>query len=185
MRLPRVEYDIIWGGEVADVAVRTVGQAAAEGLNAFGQEMLSDSRWGPGMRVLIDHRELDWNAMTTGDLRMRADLFVRDRERLGKPYVALVNGRQMDYGLQRMMEAFTDDVDATTERDLFYPVEEARAWLGQFPPPPTQPDRACLGCASVLSPADSAAARTFAHYRRSITPLARCTSRSTTRVLRT
>jgi hypothetical protein len=129
-----MEHTIRWGGPVEDVYVRTSGQASLEGLNRFIQDVLGDERWRPGMRVIIDHRELDWTAMTTAALRARVDSVAAESERIGKVRVATVVARTLDYGLQRMMQAYWGErFDPVVTEGIFYTVEEARAWLGQPP----------------------------------------------------
>ena len=129
-----MEYVITWGGEVEDVSVRTYGEASLAGLNDFMYEGLGDNRWRPGLRILLDHRELDWTRVTPAELRERVRLVSSESERLGNPYIAMVVGREVDYGLQRMMQAYSDDWSGVFTFEAFYTVEEARAWLGQFPP---------------------------------------------------
>jgi hypothetical protein len=63
------------------MSLRTAGQASLQGLRTYLQEGLSDSRWQPGMRVLVDHRELDWSTTTNDDLRARVASMVKERER--------------------------------------------------------------------------------------------------------
>jgi len=87
--------------------VRTSGQASLDGLNAFFQEVLQDSRWRPGMRALLDDRGLDWSTMRARDLQARIEGIAAERERIGKAQVATVVARTLDYGLQRMMQAFS------------------------------------------------------------------------------
>jgi hypothetical protein len=135
VKLSQVEYDITWGGEVEDMSLRTAGQASLQGLRTYLQEGLSDSRWQPGMRVLVDHRELDWSTTTNDDLRARVASMVKERERFGRAHVAVVLARPVDYGLHRVMQALSDDWADVIDLELFYTVEEARAWLSQFPPP--------------------------------------------------
>jgi hypothetical protein len=130
-----MEYEITWGGEVEDVHVTTAGLASQEGLTAYTREVLNDSRWRPGMRLLTDHRELDWSALSPSDLRERVDTVLRERERLGPARLAVVVGRKLEYGFQRMMMAYSEEQRGDTEIGVFYTVEDARAWLGRFPGP--------------------------------------------------
>ena len=128
-----MEWVITWGGEIEDVSGRTFGQASVEGLNAFSEEGLSDPRWRPGIRALVDHRELDFTALSAADLRARAELAVKQVERFRQAHLAVVVGRPVDWGVQRMMQAFADDFGADVA--LFYTLDEARNWLSQFPRP--------------------------------------------------
>ena len=47
----------------------------------------------------------------------------------GRPRIAVVVGRSLEYGLQRMMQAYTNDWAGVMEFGIFYSVEEARSWL--------------------------------------------------------
>src|SRR5690348_10733879 len=125
-----MKHHITWGGEAAEhVTVRTSGRASLEGLTAFTEEVLSDSRWRPGMRVLVDHCELDWSAMTSGDLRLRVDSLIRERERLGEAHIAIVMARSVNYGIGRVMQTFADAGGARFDGEVFYTIGEARTWL--------------------------------------------------------
>jgi hypothetical protein len=132
-----VDYEITWGGPVEDVLIRTVGQSSLEGFEGFLDECLSDSRWRPAMRVLFDQRAVDMSALTSGDLQQRVDILLRERGRLAAAHVALVLARAVEFGLHRMMESYSDDWRGGEVMDLalFYTVDEARAWLSQFPGP--------------------------------------------------
>ena len=129
-----VEYEIRWGDAEEDVSVRTSGYATVEGLIEFMRDVLDDERWRPGMRVLLDHRDLDWTGVKTDELRTRVEAVVAERQRVGGAQVATVVARKLDYGVQRMTQAFLDDRLADSFREgLFYSVEDARAWLRMRP----------------------------------------------------
>ena len=126
-----MEHGITWGGEVEDVYIRTSGAASLEGLSAFTEEILGDDRWRSGMRVIVDHRDLDWTPMGASALRQRADFLMMQRDRGGSPRVAVVVARAADYGVQRVMQGVTDDwgEGSAMELAVFYTVGEAREWL--------------------------------------------------------
>jgi len=126
---------ISWGGEVEDVLVRTFGAATADDLRAYLHLGISDSRWRPGMRVLMDHRELDWSSVQPSDVEERVSIVTSAGDRLGRPHVATVLGGIAAYGLQRMMHGYSDNYRSGELMDaaLFYDIDEARAWLAQFP----------------------------------------------------
>jgi hypothetical protein len=123
-----MDYEIEWGGDPENVLVTTSGRATVEGLDAWVQEVLSDPRYRPGIRVLIDHQKLDWTSMTKDDLRRRARLLLRDKERIGWTRAALVTDRPVDYGLMRMIAGYLGE-RASFDTDIFYSFEKARDWL--------------------------------------------------------
>ena len=129
-----MSYSFRWGGDPEDVYIETSGQATLEGLAAMTEEGLTDGRFRRDMKILTDHRALDWTTMNSADLRARAASFKVHMERLGDAHIAVVMARPVDYGMQRMMQAYLDDGRAVVDIDLFYTVEDARDWLSQFRP---------------------------------------------------
>ena len=122
------------GGGPEDVLITTRGHSSIEGLDAMVQAALGDPRYRPGMRVLIDHSRLEWPELATDELRRRVDLFVRDSDRIGAGYIAIVVGQPAAFGYMRMMQAFGEHRVAF-EPGVFYSIEDARAWLADQPPP--------------------------------------------------
>ena len=127
-----MSHQIRFGGDPEDLLITTSGTASVEGLDAMVQAGLGDDRYRSGMRVLIDHSRLEWPDLATDQLRRRADLIVRDSERIGRSYVAVVVSQPVAYGFGRMMLAFGAD-RIEFEPRLFYSIDEARAWLAQMP----------------------------------------------------
>ena len=123
-----MEWEIQWGGDPEDVLVTISGDATVEGLNAWTQEALADSRFRPGMRVLIDHRGASLGGLTSDDMRRRADILAADAERIGLQRVATVVTKPVDFGLHRMLELLSEERRSFTWR-VFYDIEEARDWL--------------------------------------------------------
>jgi acetyl-CoA carboxylase alpha subunit len=128
--------DLTWSVEFpeagpADLVVRTSGVATVAGLGEWTRAAIADERRTPGMRVLIDHRELDWT-----DFR-RADVFARSEGVRGYladadvSAIAVVLGSSLGYGLQRMMQAHTGEAAerAGVRFGAFRTIDEAEQWL--------------------------------------------------------
>ena len=128
--------DLTWSVEFpeagpADIVVRTAGIATVAGLDEWTRAALADVRRRPGMRALIDHRELDWTDFS------RADVFARSESLRGYladaevSAVAVVLGSSLGYGLQRMMQAHTGEAadQAGIRFGAFRTIDEAEAWL--------------------------------------------------------
>jgi len=125
-----VEHEIIWGGDPEDACVTTWGSATIEGLDAWAQEGLSDPRYRPGMRVLIDHSRLDWSELKPADIHRRIELFAKDAGRTGHISAAVVMRAPVDYGIARMEQAFIElHPEVQIDLGVFFSVEEARKWL--------------------------------------------------------
>lgn len=129
-----MEHEIEWGGDPEDIYVTTRGVATVEGLNAWMQEVLADPRYRPGLRALLDHRELDWSRLNAGEVERRVELVAKDVSRFGDAHVASVVARQVDYGVARMMQSLLDARPELRSRlRIFHSIEEARSWLASLP----------------------------------------------------
>ena len=124
-----MEYTLTWGGDgPEDLTVTTSGKVTVQALHEWVQIVLSDPRYKPSLRVLVDHRDAQWDHLTVGEVRRRVDLITRDAKRIGHHRVAWLVSRAVDCGIGRMMEAFSDgkwEVETCVFRDF----DEARAWL--------------------------------------------------------
>jgi acetyl-CoA carboxylase alpha subunit len=128
--------DLTWSVEFpeegpADIVIRTAGIATVAGLDEWTRAAVADARRRPGMRVLIDHRELDWTDFSREDVFARAEAlrgYLADAE---VSAVAVVLGSSLAYGLQRMLQAYSGDAAerAGVRFGAFRAIEEAEQWL--------------------------------------------------------
>lgn len=129
-----MEYEITWGGDPEDASVTTWGTATAEGLDAWVQEALSDSRFHAKMRFLADYRQLDWSGLSPNDVHNRVELFAKDAAHLDSARLAVVMGTLVDFGIARMEQAYIElDPDLEIKTRVFFAIEDAREWLGEQP----------------------------------------------------
>jgi hypothetical protein len=77
--------------------------------------------------MLVDHHEADWSEMSPADIERRTSYVIAQKERLGESHAALVLARPSDYGVHRMMRAFSDDYlrGELIEIGLFYDLDES------------------------------------------------------------
>jgi hypothetical protein len=131
-----MQYEIVWGGDPEDLLVTTRGTATLDELSFWIREAICDPRYRPGMRVLVDHREVDWSGLTPEDIRTHVAAFTVDAERIGHSYCAMVMGKPVDFGIARMKEQYAE-ADPTFEAEIqvFASVDDARRWLGTVPAP--------------------------------------------------
>lgn len=128
--------DLTWSVEFpemgpADLVVRTAGIATVAGLDEWTRAAVADERRRPRMRVLIDHRELDWTDFTRRDVFARAGGISAYLAAAGVAAVAVVLGSSLGYGLQRMMQAYTREAAerAGVRFGAFRSIDEAEEWL--------------------------------------------------------
>ena len=123
-------YEITCGGDPEDATITTWGTATIEGLNAWVQEGLADSRYRPGMHVLIDHRQLDWSGLSPEDVHKRVELFARDAAVLDSARAAVVMGTPVEFGIARMEQAYVElEAELKIKIRIFFSIEDARGWL--------------------------------------------------------
>jgi len=115
--------------DIEDVHVSTFGAANVNGLAAMARAGLSDPRFRPGARILIDHRHLDWRQMTSDDIRLRADRMASEEAPLLEGCrIAVVARGPAEFGVIRMLLTYAG-LDAGVEMEIFVTLEQARAWL--------------------------------------------------------
>ncbi len=82
----------------------------------------------PGMSVLWDLREGNASSLTFDDIRRIAGQNKARLRKSGVPYrVAFLAPRDIEFGLSRMYEMFSDA--SLVENRVFRTLEEARRWL--------------------------------------------------------
>jgi hypothetical protein len=115
----------------ADVIVRTAGVATLDGLDRWTRAVLRDERRRPGMRLLVDHRRLDWSGFSREDALRRVDAVLAALDDAQASAIAVVLGSPLAYGLQRMMQAYSADgaERAGVRFGAFQSIEEAERWL--------------------------------------------------------
>jgi hypothetical protein len=117
----------------ADVIVRTAGVATLAGLDEWTRAVLRDERRRPGMRLLVDHRRLDWSGFTRADVMRRVDAVLAELVNARASAIAVVLGSPLAYGLQRMMQAYSADgaERAGVRFGAFRTIDDAEHWLAE------------------------------------------------------
>lgn len=129
-----MEHEIVWGGEPEDVRLTASGTATVEEIEACTREVFYDPRYRPGLRLLVDHRFVDWSRMTEDDVRRTVELLVGNADHIGSVYCAMVMGRPVDYGIARMRQHYVEaQPELQVELRVFISIEDARLWLATRP----------------------------------------------------
>lgn len=127
-----MEFEFTWI-EPLLVSVRTSGSASADGFVALYEALAVQPGFGPNVRMLSDHTELDASKLNADEVEKIAAARDRYAGSLGASS-ALVVGRQSPakYGLARMFEAFAGNEPDGMVR-VFETRGEAIEWLRSIP----------------------------------------------------
>jgi hypothetical protein len=131
-----MEYTIIWvDGADEDLRIETSGPIDIEGLNAAVEAALADSRWRPGLKILVDHTEATWHSLDPELVRRRAELIIGQADRIGEQRIAFVVGNRTDFGIARLLYAFLGEGDDRIrfQAEPFTSLAAGRAWLRDAP----------------------------------------------------
>lgn len=110
------------------IVVTTHGEADAQGILAFLDDIVSHPEWKPGYQILLDHRDLDLKNIPQDGIGQVSQYFVKLKSKLGTGKIALVMNRDIDYGIARAWELMTAD-DVEISIFVFRTLKEARQWL--------------------------------------------------------
>jgi hypothetical protein len=131
-----MDHKISWGGDSEDARVTASGRCTVEAMGDCQRALTSDPRFQPGMRVLIDHRLVDWSRMTPEDVRRVVEMLVQSAAHFGVTYCAMVMGKRVDFGIARMQQHYAEaDSKLQIEFRVFSTVEDAQSWLATLPVP--------------------------------------------------
>ena len=134
-----MEFEFTWI-DSSLVVSRTSGVASAERFSALYEQLVSQPEFGPGVKVLSDHTNLDVSALTAGEIQRIAGDRARIVGALGMRSAVVVGHKSpARYGLARMFEAYgTSQGDGSIK--VFETVDEGMAWLRALDlPSPSEP----------------------------------------------
>jgi hypothetical protein len=123
-----MEFEISWI-EASLVSVRTSGLASAEGFAALYEQLAAQPGFGPGVKMLSDHTDLDVSVVSAADIEKIAAARDRHAGSLGARSALVVGHRSpAKYGLARMFEALASEDPGDLVR-VFEASDDALAWL--------------------------------------------------------
>ncbi|MDQ1423155.1 MAG: hypothetical protein QOD72_653 [Acidimicrobiaceae bacterium] len=114
-------------GQVPDALVTISGAMTVEGNRAWLGELVGDPRWRPGMKTLVDGTALIAGEFASDDVWAVAATTVDDEVSWGEGFSAVVVDNPGIYGLLRIWQVATTDMEWRT--GIFYSREDALAWL--------------------------------------------------------
>lgn len=107
--------------------IRLSGLLSEEVILSAFDAAVADERYRSGMGRLWDFREADLSALDTLTIVAMAKHSTRFSAGINDVKVSFVVGRDLEYGLTRMFQAFSGD--AETDVAVFLSMEEAEAWM--------------------------------------------------------
>ncbi len=110
------------------VSVRATGKFSTALFEQMIKDIQSDNQWRPNMDCLVDFTSLDLTETTSNDIFMAADIHKRYDSIIGCGRVAMIFGREEDFGLGRLYENFLRPKVLATVRS-FRTADDARHWL--------------------------------------------------------
>jgi hypothetical protein len=96
-----MDYMIEFGGDPQDVTVTTSGQADLAAFEAMNEELMSDARFRPGMKILVDHSDLDVSALAKSEIQGIARSVSQAGDALGDASIAIVAPQTATFGVAR------------------------------------------------------------------------------------
>lgn len=123
-----MEFEFTWI-DSSLVVCRSSGAASADGFAALLTELAAQPEFGPGVRVLADHSELEVSTIRAGDIERIAEVRAESARGMGMR-TALVVGSVSParYGLARMFEAYVA-AQGDGSITVFEAFDEGMAWL--------------------------------------------------------
>ncbi len=118
-------------GVDAECGLATVtvqGELNEEGVRGFFDAVFRHPDFKPGMDVLADARDASMDLSAAAMARL-IDFFKRNRDRRGLGNDVIVVGSDADYGVGRMIEAYSEDPLPYDVR-VFRSMREGLQWLG-------------------------------------------------------
>ncbi len=112
------------------ISVRGSGKFSVASFEEMIRNIQSDVQWQPTLDRLIDFSMLDLTGTTSGDIRASAEIHRKYNTRIGCSRIAVVFGREADFGLGRLYESFLESDILSTVKS-FRTADEARQWLAE------------------------------------------------------
>ena len=125
-----MEHSIEFGGNPVDVIVTTSGDASPAGFRRMIEDLVTDPRYRPPMRVLVDHTALDTASLTS----RRSTRSPRPSP--GRGPGSAERGRERRAARRDVRSRAHDrgaDGAPLMQSHVFRSRDEARAWLAEQP----------------------------------------------------
>ncbi len=115
------------------IEVATFGTAHVEGFRAFGEAVATDSRYRPGLKILIDHSRLNVSKLDASHISVLGRRMNQTHPLKDCSHCAFFTPKDMQFGLGRMFEAYRKPPQNDVATGVFNIRKDAEAWLRSRP----------------------------------------------------
>jgi len=109
--------------------IMTSGVASVEGFSCFYKAITNHEQWNKGGLILTDHTALRSEDLTVNDVISIATLCRQYKDEFGYAKLAILVGRDVEFALGRMWQAYVDDDAWNVTQKIFKSKDEAMEWL--------------------------------------------------------
>jgi len=110
------------------VLIKTDGEASVEGFENTLKALVGSPQWKPGTKQLLDHRGLNFEPLSTDDIRKIEHILYQYRTQLGNGACAFVVTGALAFGMTRTYENVVGNRIHGDSR-VFYNIDEEIVWL--------------------------------------------------------
>jgi predicted transcriptional regulator len=129
-----MDYAVRWGGFPQDILIEAHGEATPDEIKSLITAVMADSRYHPGVKVLLDQSRLQATSLTSDDMLDLAAFVVDRREQVGDTAIAIATPNQREYGLSRTWRTYAQPLLGNLV-GIFYTRTAAEEWLARIPQP--------------------------------------------------
>lgn len=124
----KMKYNIEVDQDRGQFIVHAQGHIDTEAEKCMFDEIIAHPMWSAQFNLLFDHSHCHWGHLSSDDIVYRAKLIGQLSRHFNDRKMAIVLSTDLDYGLGRMLEAFTyKNLNGTLH--IFRSVNEAETWL--------------------------------------------------------
>lgn len=124
-----MDHVITWHDDY--VETKTAGDASHEGFLNIVRDILAHPNWRPGMKILADHRELDFSKglKSYSDAATIASIHVRHKDTLGDVRVALLVKPEVETVFLDLWRTICNYFEFPVDHKIFHDKRAAIHWL--------------------------------------------------------
>lgn len=123
-----MRHEIIFHDDYFEI--KTFGDADYEGFQRFTDELLNHPEFRTGMRMLVDHRELNFEPLYKfSRVEGIAGMHVSRKDRIGKAKIATIRPRDVQEVYLNLWKTMCDYFGVSFEHEIFIDRDTALQWL--------------------------------------------------------
>ena len=123
-----MKYSINVNKKRGQVVVQVQGDLDAEMEKCMFNDIITHPMWSAHYNLLFDHSDCHWGHLSNNEIRNRAQLISKLSQHFDESKMAIVLSSDLDFGLGRMLEAYTFE-ELSGKIHIFHNLNEADSWL--------------------------------------------------------